>query len=279
MPPAYGSRAYWEQRFTQEREFEWLLPPDALLPAVRRVIAKCDAACPKILHIGCGSSKLSFHLRILVEKAMQVTNVDYSEVAIRNCVEQESTHSSGAAKGDVMAWRAMDLLCADSIATLKDEDDVAGAGGMFDVIVDKSTSDCIACSNDVKIALPHRLRRDADSQPHSGALSCYLHPLHVVAVHLAALARPGVARWICLSYTDDRFPFLGSGWHTSASTTVDVKAIEDGFPDPRTLWRIEHKQQLVVEKAPCDNDDERPYVHRPTTCHWLYVLVRTETPL
>jgi EEF1A lysine methyltransferase 4 len=297
MPPSYGTQAYWDERFTKENHFEWLLPPDALTAPIRSALERSNkqetaagAAHSRILHIGCGSSDLSFHLRGLVDRAEQVVNVDYSEVAIRKCVEHEAWRNDcNRNGGGTMVWRTVDLLSPDSVAILSrpaTNGDDEESPGFFDVIADKSTSDCIACTDDVKVELPYRLplRAAAErSEPEKPVVKCavhHVHPLHVIAVHLAALARPGSTRWLCLSYSNDRFSFLESGCSSSSNSRNSDSLVPDGFPDPRALWRIETKQEMVVaEEEEQPVDDTRPYVHRPSTVHWLYTLVRTEQPL
>ncbi|KAH6659212.1 hypothetical protein BKA67DRAFT_8341 [Truncatella angustata] len=275
MPPSYGTQAYWDERFKNESIFEWLVPPDSLTPYITKVIER-HTADPRILHIGCGSSYLSFHLRELVQSAKQVTNVDYSEVAIQNCVQHEKRLKHFDLGEGGMIWKAVDLLCASSVNELTARD--GGVPDGFDLIVDKSTSDCICCADDVTLPLPYSdCALDSLKGP---STTCFkIHPLHVLAVHLAFLAKPGITRWMCLSYSTDRFPFLSTGWNTSEASTVNAQATELGFPDPRTLWRIEHKQEVAPKQEQHNEDHDRSYVHRPATVHWLYTLLRTETML
>lgn len=298
MPPSYGTQAYWDERFTKENHFEWLLPPAALTAPIRDAIDRCAPAggSPRILHIGCGSSDLSFHLRGLAGSAAQVVNVDYSEVAIRKCVEQERARRDERSEEDPeMVWKTADLLSPASVAALEEEPRSAGggrdgAGPGFDVIVDKSTSDCIACADDVKVDLPYQFRAPpADPVPEGSKTtrsSSHAHPLHVITVNLAAMAKPAT-RWVCLSYSDDRFSFLGAGRNSRSSDPadrVDGNLVRNGFPDPRALWRVEQKREIVVEdeetpKGGNSGGEVRPYVHRPPTVHWLYTLIRTDQPL
>ncbi|KAI4599097.1 hypothetical protein KJ359_002054 [Pestalotiopsis sp. 9143b] len=293
MPPSYGTQAYWDERFTKENHFEWLLPPAALTAPIRDALDRCAPSSPRILHIGCGSSDLSFHLRGLVASAAQVVNVDYSEVAIRKCLEQDKARRGGCDQGPEMVWKTADLLSPASVAALA-EPRSAGArdGPGFDVIVDKSTSDCIACADDVKVDLPYQFRApSADpasrSEPAEPVRSSgHAHPLHVISVNLAAMAKPAT-RWVCLSYSDDRFPFLGGGRGNGKSSNpadgVDGNLVRSGFPDPRALWRVEQKREIVAEDEEKPRGggggEARPYVHRPPTVHWLYTLVRTDQPL
>lgn len=318
----------------------------------------------RVLHIGCGSSGLSFHLgRVLVADPAQVTNVDYSRVAIDKCRRREEEmlqrrqdkregregkenreekegkegrESNGKANGNVggkrgggsarrMKWREADLLSVDDMAALARESD-----GGFDVIVDKSTTDCMACTDDAEVELPLDFSSSGSGggAPSSGAAGsggsigktltgaaaggttngatngsstmtagagsnpslqqhtrCKVHPLHLIAVQLAAVARPGVTRWVCVSYSEDRFPFLSTTWDsdpqaTSPVSMLDRNALEKGLPDPSTLWRIERKEAIRRPRQQQHKDHGHGHaVHRPDVAHWLYVLVRTEVRL
>jgi hypothetical protein len=326
----------------------------------------------RLLHIGCGSSNLSFHLgRALVADPSQVTNVDYSRVAIEKCrrredemmqqqqqrprVKQEDKENGNGevSKGSNrrMKWKEIDLLSVIDMAALARETD-----GGFDIIVDKSTTDCMACADDVEVELPldffpsssgatrvaantssssssssavggghasggsigkktstatststtasscgnssatavngssSSSSSNAPAQPHTSR--CKVHPLHLIAVQLAAVARPGVTRWVCVSYSEDRFPFLSTTWDddpqsTSPVSMLDRNALEKGLPDPSTLWRVERREAIRRPQPKDDHhhhkDHHKPQnggpVHRPDVVHWLYILVRTEVHL
>jgi hypothetical protein len=91
-----------------------------------------------------------------------------------------------------------------------------------------------------------------------------IHPLHFLAIHLALVTRPG-ARWIALSFSRNRFPFLPSyssdldpeDWDSS----LPLPIISQGFPDSSKLWKSISKELV------------------PESKHWIYVLERTDEDL
>ena len=203
MPPSYGSQEYWNKRFTTEPEpFEWLEAPDVLDSYLQDALSNSHDANPEVLHIGCGTSMLSYHLRTIIKEPECIHNLDYSNVAIRlgrqrekelcNDERFEDQQTTDSATSEFMRWDAVDVL--DHKSLLK-----ACQPGAYSIIIDKSTSDCIACCDDVHIRLPYvvdvwsetptnmELRRSPEP----------IHPLHVLAVHLALATKPG-ACWIAL---------------------------------------------------------------------------------
>lgn len=269
MPPSYGSQEYWNKRFVDEPEpFEWLGAPNMLDPYLKDALSSCAEANPRLLHIGCGTSVLAHHLRALVREAKQVHNLDYSQVAIDlgRKREKELQASLSNATGNRMRWDPVDMLDHNSFLN-------ACKPGAYDVIVDKSTSDSIACCDNVHIRLPYTI----DLYPESAATidttqpSESIHPLHILAVHLALMTRPG-ARWIALSYSSDRFPFI-DGLYSSRPHLP-------GFPDTGTLWKLLDKQEVSSPTEESDFDGHgNGVIHRPKTSHWIYILERTEVPL
>lgn len=277
MPPSYGSQEYWNQRFTSETEpFEWLEAPRVLDPFLLDAFQICRDAEPKLLHIGCGTSMLSQHLKTVVKTPGQIHNLDYSEVAVdlgrRREKELSRTDRVGDrpttndAAGSLMHWDAVDMLDHKSLLR-------ACKPGSYTFIVDKSTSDCIACSDDVKTPLPYPIdiRSDGSLDLSIREAPEPIHPLHILAVHLALVTKPG-ARWIAVSYSNDRFPFA-DGLYSSRPHLP-------GFPDTGLLWKLVEKLEIGGEEEP------EPYVsaagtvaHQPKVVHWVYVLQRTEIPL
>ncbi|KAF3910573.1 hypothetical protein ABW21_db0202543 [Orbilia brochopaga] len=146
MPPSFGDKEYWDARFASDpSQFDWLLPADALDSAVTKALdsaRSCDE--PRILHIGCGTSSLSFHLRDLVKSPSQIHNVDFSAAAIDVGKAQEAAESPL----ERMQWSVADLLSFDDILTLRAAGEAARA---YHVVVDKSTADAISCAEDVSI--------------------------------------------------------------------------------------------------------------------------------
>ena len=146
-----------------------------------------------------------------------------------------------------MRWRVADLLYFASLRAACEVDE------RFDVILDKSTSDAVACGPDIGVFLGVETMR-----------SVHVHPVHVLAVHLAAVTATG-GRWLTVSYSAERFPFFQDR---------DAEAawpVPDGYPDPALLWRLESFTPIEgVEPEPKDDG-----VHRPKVMYWLYTLERT----
>ncbi|KAK7970055.1 hypothetical protein PG988_009128 [Apiospora saccharicola] len=293
MPPSYGTKEYWDARFERSDNYEWLLPADSLNAVVREALRLSQhrisssggsSAPPQILHIGCGSSDVSFQLRGLVDSPRQVTNVDYSENAVRKCRQREAAAllSAGLEEGGGggsalgMRWETAGLLAADSIARL------GGCNGengpfLFDVVADKSTCDAMGCADDAPVTLPFVLPRDGlpprtdhsngscnnrtanndnkSDDDGTAATTARVHPMYLLALHMAVLTPPRTGRWCAISYSDDRF---------------------SGFPDPRRFWRVERKERVTVAPPAAATGSGGHVVHQPEIAYWLYVLGRTE---
>jgi hypothetical protein len=355
--PSFGSQEYWDARFTaNSNPFEWLEAPTVFDSYLVEALSATGDSNPQLLHIGCGTSLLSYHLRAHVKDPGQIHNLDYSEVAVEigkkrevdiykehpmledekhgevgygstsHKVKPVDIQSSGgqveepsqaqqqattATKGSYMRWSAADLLGPFSL--LK-----ACQPSSYSIIVDKSTSDSIACSDDLYVPLPYPVsttRQTAASASKPTKSPEPIHPLHIMAVHLALIAKPK-ARWISLSYSLDRFPFLPESSQKAASSplsfqeAVDSKStthsvmpadegseedscseyelddiprkiIEGGFPDPSRLWKLAGKYPIEAP-PPADSthgNNGAATAHRPKIMHCIYVLERTEVKL
>jgi hypothetical protein len=277
MPPSYGSQEYWDNRFSTETEpFEWLGAPHVLDPFLHDALSGTTEYQPKILHIGCGTSTLSYHLQTIVKMPGQIHNLDYSQVAIDlgRSREKELCHTdcskdyqttNGAARTS-MYWDAVDLLDHKSLLS-------ACKIGDYSVIVDKSTADCIACCDGVCIPLPYPIDVPSNDPIDWSIREAPepVHPLHVLAVHLALVTKSG-ARWIAYSYSSDRFPFV-DGLYSS-------RPHMPGFPDTGTLWKLLDKQEVESkEQKTTDINEVGTIVYKPKVLHWVYILQRTDVPL
>jgi hypothetical protein len=69
--------------------FEWLEEPNTLDPYIVDALNTAQEEKPGLLHIGCGTSPLSYHLRSHVKDPKQTHNLDYSDVAIELGKRQE----------------------------------------------------------------------------------------------------------------------------------------------------------------------------------------------
>lgn len=265
--PDFGSQDYWDQRFTTNTTpFDWLSAPDALDPLIIDAIRTSSEENPQILHIGCGSSMLSQHLKTHVKNPCQVHNIDYSSVV----VEAEKKRELNSLGGNVDAcarWDAVDLLDYASLV------ETCGQGE-YALVVDKSTADAISCADDVVCQLPYgvstKQRTVTDRAVDIEPKEILIHPLHLMAVHLALSTKPG-ARWISLSYTAERFPFLDG----EAVGVDEDGTAGSGIPDPRLLWKVFGKHQIEAK----EQESEGSVTHRPKVYHCVYILERTSTPL
>ncbi|KAH7397121.1 hypothetical protein BKA66DRAFT_453697 [Pyrenochaeta sp. MPI-SDFR-AT-0127] len=272
-PPSFGSQEYWDARFSSNAEpFEWLGAPTALDASIVDALRIASEDRPQFLHIGSGTSLLSFHLRLHVEDASQIHNLDYSEVAVtlgqkreRGIAGVDPRLKDGQAP-TYMRWDAVNLLDHNSLLH-------ACSRTAYSLIIDKSTSDAISCADDIYIPRPFPISVDPYSPTDldSTSIAEAIHPLYILAVNLALVAKPR-ARWITLSYSNDRFPFLNASSCSSAEHEV--------VPSPATLWQL-------VEKSEVDNANQQPVeeaeattvTHRPKVFNWLYILERTDVPL
>jgi hypothetical protein len=96
----------------------------------------------------------------------------------------------------------------------------------------------------------------------------YIHPVCLLAIHLAALTKPG-GTWIVLSYSETRFDCLAceEGRDEFFHESKKVGSV----PDPALLWKMVMKQEMISQVERMDGS-----VHRPKIAHWLYILRRTD---
>jgi len=266
--PDFGSQDYWDQRFTKDtKPFDWLSAPEALDPLITGALRRANEDEPRILHIGCGSSLLSRHLRKYVKyPPRQLHHVDYSKVVIKAEAVREMVEFNGVCVACAI-WSAVDLLDYKSVVENCD-------WRPYSLIVDKSTSDAISCAEDVVCQLPYavttRFVSPGDNLVEIEPKEISVHPLQILAVHLALVTKPG-ARWIALSYTAERYPFLEG----EATETEDDGTSHTGIPDPRLLWTVVDKQQIEAKEEVSGGG----VTHRPKVYHWVYILQRTSIPL
>ncbi|KZV99513.1 hypothetical protein EXIGLDRAFT_724991 [Exidia glandulosa HHB12029] len=243
----YSSKEVWQQRFTEHPDnFEWLGGSDALLPIIQNLLSSLPIDST-ILHIGCGTSNLSFAIRDgLSVSPERILNLDYAARAIEL---GQALEGDSKAKGK-MLWTVADLL---------DWENLHGACkemAPFGMILDKSTSDAIACGYDV----------DASIAFLPGHPTVQLEPMILLALHLAALVRPGSV-WLAMSYSSTRFDFLD-----------DVHALP-GVARLNDLWTVERKEEVEAFEQVVPDAPGSTHVHRPPIMHNVYVLRRTNTPL
>ncbi|KAK1827444.1 hypothetical protein QBC39DRAFT_393755 [Podospora conica] len=129
MPPA----------FLSEAAFEWLTPSATFLEVAAPFLSYLPRDAP-ILQLGCGTSDLHIHLRR--QGFNNVTNVDFEPLAIERSQALEHVEF-----GDVRhQYIVADVLTFD-------------LGRKFDLVLDKSTADAVACSEGPSVlAMTHRVK-------------------------------------------------------------------------------------------------------------------------
>lgn len=252
---SFGDVEYWDNRFAKEEHFDWLSDYAVLEPWLRRTIAERSVGeKPQVLHIGCGSSAVSTHLKKLVKSPNQIHNVDYSSVVIERNRQREPRLLDSSGPTESSRWSTLDLLSASQILGFGASDE------KYDVIIDKSTSDAISCADDVTVGVPYQIRSSSTTQLATVTTTRTVFPLDLLALHLAYLASSG-CQWIVLSYSSSRF----SHWDDQSTT--------EGLPHPHELWKIARHEK--IEQPP----DPKDTVHRPSVMHHLYILRRTDVQL
>jgi len=292
--PSFESRQYWDSRFTKSpQSFDWLVSPSVLIPPLLAALSPDkppNSSTPSILHIGCGTSNLSNLLRRHVPPCT-ITNVDFSHRAIQLGIQREREEfeeaRTGGGKGS-MSWATADLLDWRSIQSSfgrnhgdskppgSDHRELHGdsihstlsaCNARFSIVIEKSCADAIACGEDISISVPYRLDQAVNCTKTTDE-AMYIHPVCLLAIHLAALTKPG-GTWIVLSYSDTRFDCLAGeeGGNDYFRESKKVGAV----PDPALLWIMVMKQEMVSQVERMDES-----VHRPKIAHWLYIFRRTD---
>ena len=272
MPPSFSEAQYWDKRFTENTNaFDWLLPEQCFDEEIADFLkAQGSEHGFQILHIGSGTSMLSFHLAGTVPKGSLVHNVDFSKEAVEwgrlkeHELAKASNNDGGHATTAQMSWNQVALLSLPSL--LK-----STGPQTMDLIIDKSTSDAIACGADVLVDLSEGAM---NLESNTSRLAMKVHPLHILALNLAVTAKPG-ARWLCLSYSKERLPWVPTLF------APHHDPLPEGMPNPAKYWSLVRKKEIQTEEEVQDKYKKivGDVVHRMATSHYLYVLERTERKL
>jgi SAM-dependent methyltransferase len=115
----YNSRDYWDERFSKESDYEWLLAYSDLAPQLSNYLTKDS----RILVVGCGNAPFSVDL--YDDGFHNVVNIDYSTQVIAKMQGKHSLARPG------MQWLVMDMT------KLSFDDD------SFDVVIDKAALDAL----------------------------------------------------------------------------------------------------------------------------------------
>ena len=284
MPPNYESESFWNTRFKSESHFEWLgNGQETIIPGVHHYLEehRSRRLPPRTLHIGAGTSTLSENILRAYHEVYSdhegfgsvVMNTDFAEEAVAR-----GRQTDEAVKGEVR-WGRVDLLswndCKGLVESFQPKED-EGEKRLFEIVVDKSTSDAISCGEDVSFCKETLTKDDQKLSTHPLILKLVsqvdsdvhlvLEPLEILALHLASLVKPGGV-WIALSYSSHRFPFLT----TKENLDKEGKEAVSDLLAVSRFWEIEKVEQV---DAPSGGN-----AHAPVIQHHLYTLRRTNVPV
>lgn len=149
----YSDKAYWNERYRLDPQpFEWYQHYTVLRPSLVEVLKRYGQ--PRILVLGCGTSRLSEEL--YNEGFKYITNVDSSEVCIGLMREKY---------GDYEGMEFVEMDCG----KLSFEDK------SFDFILDKGTLDSVLCSMNGKEAGTAMISEVARVLKEKGCFFCVSH--------------------------------------------------------------------------------------------------------
>ena len=133
----YSSLSYWENRYTNEHLeiFEWYQTYETLKEKIGEYFKTTD----KVLNVGCGTSKFAEDLYI--DDIKDVTNIDFSENAIKIMVEyyQEQQVEMNYKKMDVCEMTEF-------------------ADKTFDVVFDKALLDAMLCGENALMTVEKMMK-------------------------------------------------------------------------------------------------------------------------
>jgi hypothetical protein len=249
----------------EEAPFEWLTSPASLDPIFQRIFAdhnddhhRRTEGMMKVLHVGCGTSRLGEHLVDRWQVA-SVVNVDVDRHVLRRMrarweKRQRTSRTTSSSpppsqKNEPppprMIFAAVDysheVIMDGAIADTKNDADCkersAILGGPFDLIVDKSTLDCLLCTENSAAHLLQHIYNGLSS--HGGT---YL----LVSFQHIDLLRPLLEGLGTISTDHDNAEKAAAGWEVQS--IVMKRQVED-------LGRKRETRNNDGTKDPPDNDD------------------------
>ncbi|CAO3600085.1 unnamed protein product [Absidia cylindrospora] len=156
----FDSKDYWDDRFTHELAFDWLLGWNSLQEYLEPYLPTPPAP---ILHLGCGNSPLAFHMAEAGYR--KIVNVDYSARVIEKMAAE-----AVKAPYDQLEWVTAD--CVQDLSAVQfcgGKNKIKSDGMHYPVVLDKTLTDCIACGDDDQSSRQHQLASQiASVQPVGG---------------------------------------------------------------------------------------------------------------
>jgi SAM-dependent methyltransferase len=117
----YKDVNYWNDRFKEERTYDWLLSFDQVKDIL---VPHIPSTSSRILVVGCGNS--TFSAGLYDYGYTNIVNIDFSEIVI-DAMEAENKELR-----PLMEWKCMDMTDLSDFAD-----------GSFDVVIDKAAMDAI----------------------------------------------------------------------------------------------------------------------------------------
>ncbi|KAI1824143.1 S-adenosyl-L-methionine-dependent methyltransferase [Xylaria intraflava] len=127
----FEKQSYWHDRFAKEVSFEWLTSSATFISFLEPYLV--PSRTQRILHLGSGTSDL--HTRLRAKGYTDVTNVDFEPLALDRGRQLEAD-----AFGDVRTKYVV-----------ADVTRLPWTSHAFDLVVDKSTVDALACAGDTAL--------------------------------------------------------------------------------------------------------------------------------
>ena len=115
----FKEQSYWEERFSEEEEYDWLLSYEQLQSHIIPLLNVEES----ILIVGCGNSRLSAGL--YDAGFTNITNIDFSDIVIE---KMKSLHEI---ERPLMKWLFMDMT------------EMSFEYESFDVVIDKASMDAL----------------------------------------------------------------------------------------------------------------------------------------
>lgn len=206
----FWKSSYWDRRFKEESEFEWLIGGDLFIKQTAPWIA--DPHTKAIAHIGCGNSMLSKSIHDL-RGDVEIHNVDYSAEAIKRARELNGD--------DHQLYHSANLLDTLQLQKISPH--------QVDIVVDKCCADSMSTGEDVVI----------DYIPRS--------PVYALAHSLARVVKKG-GWWLLCSYSPFRFEVLADcpSWEIEKRWSIPAQDASSKDDDGRVVQRPEVHHHFIA---------------------------------
>ncbi|TIB29633.1 hypothetical protein E3P86_03649 [Wallemia ichthyophaga] len=217
----FWKSSYWDRRFKQENEFEWLIGGDVFIEQTASWID--DSHAKAIAHIGCGNSRLSKSIHN-INSAAQIYNIDYSLEAINRARQLNGE--------DHQIYHTADLLDARQLEKILPP---------VDIVVDKCCADSMSTGADVMVEDTWTISTTTDSP---GTLHS---PVYALALNLARVVRCG-GWWLLCSYSPFRFEVLAEcpAWRIEKRWSIRAQDATSSDGDGRAVHRPEVHHHFIA---------------------------------